>query len=122
MKNFDVHKGGGSDVVHNQGFWGRGVHGWVTVVHKSVMSHSRLRRYTQSTPTPRIRPCLAAVPGMASRARTPLALLTSGLAWGPSGAGSLAPHALLTGYPQPMMRGELLAPMVPLLWGSRVER
>ena len=27
--------GGGGDVVHNQGVWGRGVHGLVMMVHKS---------------------------------------------------------------------------------------
>ena len=30
--------GGGVDVVHNQGVWGRGVHGLVMMVHKSLMS------------------------------------------------------------------------------------
>ena len=40
--------GGGVDVVHNQGVWGRGVHGLVMMVHKSLMCDSRLGRYTQS--------------------------------------------------------------------------
>ena len=31
-------RGGGVDVVHNQGVWGRGVHGLVMMVHKSLMS------------------------------------------------------------------------------------
>ena len=31
--------GGRSDVVHNQGDWGRGVHGWVIAVHKGLMSN-----------------------------------------------------------------------------------
>ena len=30
--------GGGGDVVHNEGVWGRGVHGLVMMVHKSLMS------------------------------------------------------------------------------------
>ena len=40
-EEFGVDKGaggGGVDVVHNQGVWGRGVHGLVMMVHKSVMS------------------------------------------------------------------------------------
>ena len=28
----------GVDEVHNQGVWGRGVHGWVMAVHTSPMS------------------------------------------------------------------------------------
>ena len=34
----DKRGGGGVDVVHNQGVWGRGVHGLVMMVHKSLMS------------------------------------------------------------------------------------
>ena len=63
------------------------------------------------------RACLAAAPGTASRARGPLAPLTSGLAWGPSSPGPLAPLALLTGHVHAMMRGEPLAPVVPHLSG-----
>ena len=40
VRNFDVEKGGKGgefDVVHNQGVWERGVHGWVMVVHKNLM-------------------------------------------------------------------------------------
>ena len=39
-EEFGVDKGGGGgvDVVHNQGVWGRGVHGLVMMVHKSLMS------------------------------------------------------------------------------------
>ena len=40
-EEFGVDKGGGGggvDVVHNQGVWGRGVHGLVIMVHKSLMS------------------------------------------------------------------------------------
>ena len=36
VKNFDVDMGG--DVVHNQGVRGRAVHGWVMVVHRSLMA------------------------------------------------------------------------------------
>ena len=41
VKNFDVDNGrggGGVDVVHNQGVWGRRVHGLVMMVYKSLMS------------------------------------------------------------------------------------
>ena len=39
-EEFGVDKGGGVgvDVVHNQGVWGRGVHGLVMMVHKSLMA------------------------------------------------------------------------------------